>query len=71
MGGKLRSGVFCNIVIPIQHSIMGKIQSCDSETLTSGTEGAVSEACLERCVSGQRKVLGNLGSPDAAVQGSS
>lgn len=54
MGGKLRSGVFYKIVIPIQHSVTGKIQSCDSETLTSGAEGAVGEECLERCVSGQR-----------------
>lgn len=52
--GKVRSGLSYKIVIPIQLSVMGKNQSRASGTLTSGNEGPVGEACLERCVYGQR-----------------
>ena len=54
MEGKVRSGLSYKIVMPIQLSVMGKNQSRDSGTLTSGNEGPVGEVCLERCVYGQR-----------------
>lgn len=54
MGGKGRSSLFYKIVMTIQFSVMDKNQSCVLETLTSGNEGPVGEACLERYMYGQK-----------------